>query len=316
MRLWKAPLATQIEGATDELREDARAYCFAHNIVGLGWGLDNLIHHDTDDFHDYRKTVEVNRTRLEKEWGWNVERCLSNHLRFTDSAQEGDLVWSRSTKTGYWVGKLFGGWSYRRADALTKYDINQTRGCAWYAVGDTVDVPGAIINQFGGRGQTFTEIHSGGETLVYLCVRIYSQKSGEEPRVMRPISLSVLDNIAHAELENLVGLYLQAVHGWFIVPSTVKKSTPATEFSMVNSKGEIAGVQVKAGSVGVPTLSALPPDVSRFYIFEASPQFRIEDQADELKPLLSVIQPNDLLQWALSNLQMIPNPIRILLTSE
>ena len=312
MEIWKAALKTEVEGANDALREEARAYCFAQGRVGLGWSLSDLLA-ETAEPSRYLQTVAKNAKMLRDKSKWNLAVCRQNHNRFAHPDRYGDLVWSRSTISGYWIGRICGQWQYGPDPILTKYDLNQWRECHWFNVGDAANVPGAVRNQFAGRGGSFTRMLSGGETLKWLSAQIYRRLSGEQCDVEPPHEVDIIANIGHDDLEDLVGLYLQHARHWWIVPTTVKHATATTECSLKNSDGQTAWVQVKAGKASVPRVLALPPRVDRFFIFEATPQFNVANQPPGLRDRFEVILPDQVLKWANENRQMVPWPVQMLL---
>jgi hypothetical protein len=312
MEIWKAALKTEAAGADDKLREEARAHCFAQRLVGLGWGLRGLLA-ETGEPGQYLETVAGNAEMLRGEWKWNLAVCRQNHRRFAHPDRRGDLVWSRSTISGYWIGKICGPWQYGLDPILTRYDLNQWRACQWFQVGDAANVPGAVRNQFAGPGGSFTRMSRGGETLRWLSAEIYRRLSGERLAIDPPHEWDIMANIGHDDLEDLVGLYLQHEHHWCIVPTTAKHATVTTECSLKNADGQTAWVQVKAAHAAVPRIADLPDGIDRFFIFEARPQFNVANQPTGLQDRLEVVLPNQVLEWANEHRPMLPLPVRMLL---
>jgi hypothetical protein len=82
---------------------------------------------------------------------------------------------------------------------------------------------------------------------------------------------NILGAIGHDDLEDIVGLYLQQAKGWSIVPSTAKKSNPATEFVLRNHEGKRAYLQVKSGKEKFDYKNAIvPEEVDHFFVFYPS----------------------------------------------
>jgi hypothetical protein len=312
MEIWKAALKTEVDGATPELREAARDYCFTNGRIGLGWGVGDLLE-GTALPSDYADAVRANARLLRDEWDWNLNSCLTNHDRFSSPERLGDLVWSRSTVSGYWLGKIVGPWLYDRDPILTGYDLNQWRLCNWFNVGDSANVPGHVRNQFAGRGGSFTRMVAGGETLKWLSAVIYANLSGEAIGINPPQNADVMTNVGHDDLEDVVGLYLQQAKNWYIVPTTAKHSTATSEFTLRNEAGETAWLQVKSGHARMPDVTEIPDGVDRFFVFETTPSFAISAVPTEIRERLEVILPDQLLEWANQHRTMLPQPVRLLL---
>lgn len=263
-QVWKMPLKSRrSDFEKDPAKVDrARTLCFDKGWVGVGWGIDSL--------PDNRTDPDVYERELRK--NYKKRAAISAHRALAHKMRDGDLVWCRAKGDIYWLGRVKGPWKYRSTGRFDEFDLYQIRTCKWVKVGPGDTVPGPVKNAYAGRGSAISRIHREHDAALCASAYIWQKLTGEAiqhiPAGSGKFSLSA---IGHDDLEDLVALYLQAELGWYVVPSTAKRSTPHTEFVLRNAKGKRAYLQVKSGETSVDRDIQIPRDVDIFFIFDLMP---------------------------------------------
>jgi hypothetical protein len=302
-RIWKMP----IKSGREDFEVDpskvsrARAFCFEKGWVGIGWGCDGL-QDDSADASQYEQEV---RTQYADD-----PSGLYAHRAFSNVMQIGDFVWCRARGDIYWLGRIEGAWRYRNIDEFDQFDLYQVRSCRWHKVGTSDTVPGFIKNAYAGRGPAISQIQKERESARHMTLAIWERVTGK-PRKDSPyegkFSLSL---VGHDDLEDLVALYLQAELGWYVVPSTAKRSTPFTEFVLLNSRGERAYVQVKSGRAEI-ALEEVPVEIDTFFIFDLN-----SDKLDVASQRVKRIDPAQLIKFCRKNATFLPQYMQGLVFDE
>ncbi len=155
--------------------------------------------------------------------------------------QKGDLVWYRAKGDIYWLGKVDGSWSYQNTGDFKEFDLYQARKCRWLRVGPADTVPGPVKNAYAGRGNCISQIKRERHSAIPISFAIWEKQTGEVTQHCSFKSVKLpLSVIGHDDFEDLVALYLQSQSGWYLVPSTSKRSSPLTEFVPRNLEGKRA----------------------------------------------------------------------------
>ena len=246
--------------------EKARGFCFAEGWVGIGWGIIGL-NRDLTDHAEYLSVLEdTPESRLQFARKSARAACRS----FAERMKEGDFVWCRAAGDTYWLGRVRGPWTYKHSGDFERYDLYQVRKCKWKCVGASDLVPGPVKNAYAGRGQAISLISREAASAFLSSALTCEFETGEDIGLDRKYPATFpLTAIAHDDLEDIVALYLQIEKGWHIIPSTVKGSTPTTEFVLRNAHGGRAYLQVKAGQTQIEK-AEIPQDVDFFYSFYPS----------------------------------------------
>lgn len=263
--IWKMPLKSRREDfEEDPYKNDrARQFCFDNGWLGIGWECESL----PDNIQDPKEYQQaLLKDRADDHAAYSAHRALAYKM------QKGDLVWCRAKGDIYWLAKVAGLWRYRNTGKFQELDLYQTRKCRWQKVGPGDTVPGPVKNAYAGRGSAISRIRRERDVALYLSVSIWKKLTGETiqhtPTKIAKFSLS---SVGHDDLEDLVALYLQAELGWYLVPSTAKRSNPVTEFVLRNSEGKCAYVQVKSGETRVDQAVEIPTEVDKFFVFDLEP---------------------------------------------
>lgn len=297
-QVWKIPINSMRDDLKNDaaLRDCARRYCFAERWVGIGWGVDGL--DATNEPETYVKALGATEY---------FNNGISAHRALAERMQVNDLVWCRARGDIYWLGRVAGPWQFRNDGEFRELDLHQVRECIWREIGPGDSVPGRVKNAFAGPGSAISQIHA--ESALRLSAYIWRTVTGEAfpdfPLQNEPLTLR---DVGHDDLEDLVALYLQATQGWYVVPSTVKRSTPLTEFVLRNSRGHRAYLQVKSGDTTVDTNVEVPPDVTRFFLFDLS-----EPQDEQLADRLERISVARLTGFMADNRMLLPRFLQQLL---
>jgi hypothetical protein len=281
IQVWKTPLRSQREDFDEEKVQRARSFCFSEGWIGIGWAIDSL----SDDVTDpslYEQAIPKTSE------GYPDGAQLSGHRALAHKVQADDLVWCRTKDDVYWLGRVAGPWRYRNTGDFDDFDLYQVRRSAWQRVGPADKVPGPIKNAYAGRGSAISQIQrervAAARESAFIWQTLTAEVIQDAPDSSSELSLSA---IGHDDLEDLVILYLQAEHGWYVVPSTAKISTPITECVLRNSKGQRAYVQVKSGHTAVDANIDIPPEVDRFFVFDLveGREELASDQFTRIEPL-------------------------------
>ena len=156
----------------------------------------------------------------------------------------GDLCWTRNSAGVYFLGRIMGPWEYLHGADADNHDVHSVRPCDWQKVGPLDEVPGAVERSFG-PSRTIQAVQDA--SAIAYSEFIFAKLRGEP---VRPCfkSIDLFELLSPLDHEDIASLYLQIVHGFVIIPSTVKSSTLAYEWVMYDRKtGRRAAVQVKSG---------------------------------------------------------------------
>jgi hypothetical protein len=229
----------------DSAEVKADAFCIEKGIVGFGWPIKNQT--SFTDHKVYRAAAKRQYvTDLpKKEQNRGYKKAMNALLKTEDN----DLIWTRTRDGRYYVGRVYGPWQYNTSGDHLKADICNYKQCEWVEIGTVSEVIGTIINRFIGRA-TLTQVHS----YTALDFSIYCWNNHKDtktrftfPDWKRPNDL--LELITPEDCEDIVGLYLQHLHGYLIIPSTNKLSTANYEYELLHPEAgkQPAVIQVKQG---------------------------------------------------------------------
>lgn len=275
---------------TDRENHDSdKEYCLEHNLVAIGWGLNNV-----DNVNTYKNLIRNEYTSKGFKSSFN-KICGMNI---------GDYVWTKVDGMDYRLGKII-------SDMFLLPDYKDgrmglTRKCEWRKV-EFNDVPGKILSCFL-VGYTLTGVKMDEDFEKY-CKWLYDGKKPEDK-----IIISNYKNLLHSDdLEDLLGIYLQA-HGdnngekYIIIPSTNKQSTKYIEYELLNSKGEKACVQCKIGNSSVD--SPIFEKFKNYKIFICTLNENKNYDADNVE----VIRVDTLWNWAKEHNYLLPDRIKNYIT--
>jgi hypothetical protein len=159
-----------------------------------------------------------------------------------------DLVWTRDKKGRYFLGRVTGDWYYDTSDENAKANIVNVRKCEWHEIGTVDKIPGKVVNCFIPRA-TVQRIND--NTVKTFSKITYNQKSNSDFKynVDDLSGENIFTLLSPDDCEDALAIYLQVLHGYYLIPSSCKKDTAGYEYALKNKEtGKIAVVQVKSGN--------------------------------------------------------------------
>ena len=229
MAIWRIHLNTEAEQGYDVSK-----FCIENNFVGIGW-LANTTEAASLSLEKYKELI--------KEAGHD-STSWRKAINAMESMAVNDIVWTRNNSSGvYYLGRITDEWRYY---GHKEYDIGSIRKCEWYEVGRLEKVAGTIVNNFIG-GATVQRVYS--DTVERFSKITYNEKSNSDHyEVDKLLKEDIFKLLAWDDCEDVLAIYLQTERGYYLIPSTCKKSAPLYEYELINAKnGKRAGVQVKSG---------------------------------------------------------------------
>lgn len=230
---------------TAELKADD--FCFEKGIVGFGWPIEGQSAFSNHQAYRAAAYAQYVADLPKKDRNGGYKRAMNALLKI----QGNDLIWSRTRDGRYYLGRVYGPWIYNVSGDHLKADICNYKQCEWIEIGTVGEVIGAVTNRFIGRA-TLTQVHS--YPALDFSVHCWNTSTQNKSRLpfpkwnKRPSSL--LEMISPEDCEDIVGIYLQHVCNYVIIPSTNKRDTPAYEFELLprEKNARPAVVQVKQSS--------------------------------------------------------------------
>ncbi len=221
-------------------RADVINYCLANKVAGIGWPVD-VVPQSAEDYELEARSKYGNR-------------CSA--ITFTKKISIGDLIWSRDGKGTYYLGRVFGPWFYCNSTDCIDLDIPNQLSCEWTEIGLDEHVPGKIVACFRSPRalQSIEDVDGSMQDQSAWIFDNYN-KNDESPSRRSGKELtgnSFFKLISSEDCEDIVGLYLQKIKGYCIIPSSCKKDTIGHEFILKHSEGfQTALVQVKQGNISL-----------------------------------------------------------------
>jgi hypothetical protein len=271
LTVWRAKLFSERDDLCDDkLRDQARAYCRSAGVVGVGWGRWTLKAPDGAPLEEVLAEIRS----IE---GWR--RGGDTVRRLAQDAREGDLVWTRDSFGGYWLGRITGPWRFDGSAQASKWDLNNVRDCEWLERSfRDWEVPGAVVRSFTGRSSSFCRVtprDRGGRRVTELIWRQTRDPDLKPPRLApEEVITDLLDPI---DAEDVALLYLQS-RGWLLLPSSRMNDTPLYEATLKHiDDGRLAVLAVKSGGQNPVPVSAVVAEVAdraaEVFVFSTHEQF-------------------------------------------
>jgi hypothetical protein len=234
-------------------------YLLDHDLVAVGWGAGPTDH----SWESYQQVAASD------DWYGEVD----SSVRRMHDASERALVWMRDVAGAYYLARIDGPWRYLNDGTNADLDLWNARPATIKAVGVESRVPGKVANSFI-RGQAFRHIRD--EAALQFTHSLWETLNGQPPSY-KPTLDDVLRTLLGAQdLEDLVAVYLQRVHGYLVLPASRRPDTPAYEYVLRHpDTGEEAVVQVKTGTSPVPRDgTSLPTShVDRVFVFSPTASY-------------------------------------------
>jgi hypothetical protein len=281
--------------------EEQVAHCLDQNLIGIGWGLDDL-----EDGAQLGVVLAAIEARTERGWGARSARIVR---RFGEQAQIGDFVWTRDTRGRYLLCRISGEYRYDVSTAATAVDVHQVRAADWAPTPlNDLDVPGGVIRCFIGTGESFSRVLDlpARRFTLYLWETLHGRKPPKLNVTREEILASYLDP---QDVEDLVYVWLQVARGYLALPRSRQRDMPAYEYTMIHREGgrrAIAQVKTGATPVNLAALaSAAVDEQTDTYAFATS-----ADYVGEESRVTEIITMKTLLQFVRDNETLLPPRVR------
>lgn len=275
---------------------DARRFCIERGILGLGWPVDAPGPLDWAAYEGLGTTTYYNQG--DKGW-WPAVNAIHNRM------QEGDLCWTRDWGGQYYIGRVEGPWEYRATQEYCDADVVNVRACRWVRAGTDDATPGKVLNSFR-ASRTLQAVHD--DTVRFYSKLKFNQAAGEPiydlSHENRQLDLFAL--ISPEDCEDIVGIYLQEVHGYRLIPSTCRHDATKTEF-VLRKRGAKALVQVKQGHVSLDRgeFQFDADDPCEWFLFTTGGYYE-GDEASHIHCL----DPKTMLDFAVDNVSLMSSRVQ------
>lgn len=277
-------------------------YCLDNALVGIGWRIDEL-----PDGSPFEDVYDFIFNKAEKGWG---KRAAYTVRRLATEAIADDFVWTRNLQGRYRLCRITGPYRYVNDADSIRADVHQVRDVEWApdSYNDLL-VPGGVVRNFVGTSSSFQRINDRGSRI--LTPALWEFMNGRPlPRIdIDP--LGVLTGLMDMyDVEDLVYLWLQVERNFLAAPRSRERSTPVYEFTMINRTTKRRGiVQVKTGDTAVDLnhlASAADESIDSFAFATCG------NYDGDPSVVTEVIEPDDLLNFANANRDLLPDRIRAL----
>ncbi len=210
-------------------------FCKSENIIGIGWsGVKSKV----DDWNTLYNTVQ----EVYKDWPKNDITSTFQNINAIREMRKGDLIWTRIGGKGseYYLCKVGEKtWKDRIIEPKhIDHDICQFVSANWVYIGKEDKVPGKVINSFS-TGKTAQRVRD----IEVVSKYIWDLNCNDASLKYNDYSTEKNNNelfwncIESEDLESLVLMYIQFL-GYYIVSTTLKKSSPTTECIMISRDGK------------------------------------------------------------------------------
>lgn len=242
-------------GLYNGIKVNSSAYFISNNCVSCGWGEPALKCKEIiNDFETYKlKWIQT----FSPKWKWGYQGI---HYLF-ESVEKGDYLWTRLNGV-YYVALI-------NTNPIELFNIDlsleaqehdcvvQLRNIKWIKCGTEESVPGSV-STFSRNRKSVIRIDNNESTLNNMtATSIFSD------RVINPNKRNlildrsmILNFLGPSVFEDLIAIWLFDKFGYFVIPSTSKKSTQMYEFVLINGmknkdfqKRRMIYLQAKNGNV-------------------------------------------------------------------
>jgi hypothetical protein len=259
---WKLNIITASDPGADP-----RQLCIHdEKIVGIGWPVYTT--RDTLTSKQYLKQARTEYTKGKS----NMPSAIN---AIVDRMNIDDLVWTRDWQNNYFLGRVTSQWRYEKGGKWKINNIHNARDCEWHRVGEEDKVPWAIVRQFS-RG-TLTQLGEATERMTSFSQATYNKITESTHYKLKNLSRTdLLDYIGAEGCEDIVALYLQVKHNYYLLPSSCKATTKHIEFILIHTSGKKAVVQVKSGDVELDASKYIQKEGDEAFLLTTSGKYKNE----------------------------------------
>lgn len=285
--------------------------CQKKNLIGIGWSRAFQKVHPQSDQEAESLVIQYPEWKLKVLPG--VVRAFAKELK------DGDFVWIHQ-KGKYFLcrvndSKLIYGRDID--DNFIDLDLGHARNADWIEITDDL-VSGTVQRGVIAR-KTFQRINLDKLEQKY-CEQLYvNLKSNAhwKPFIdFSKLSIAIANNPAEKilpilspdDLEDIIAFYLQE-KAWRLIKSTCFRSKPEFEFSMIDSGGNFARVQVKSSSndqLRPIDYQKFTKDGSKVFLFSIAKDPYPGEPVDRVIP----ISHTDIYNWIKANVRCLSLPIK------
>ena len=214
---WPGLWRVNVKSRFSESRQAAIEFILTKSICASGWYSANIPDKTTKEEY-----LSLGNSIWKDDRNWK-----KNSNYFCSRMNKGDLVWIRDLGGNYYLGEITSDFIYRSTQEYKRYDFHMIRSCNWIKVGNESEIPGAVKRSFIVSNVTAPILDE--FAIKYSDYLNHKLNNKKWLPVESKKKLEIIDALDPDSLEDLVALHLY-IKGWFIIPSSCKKSTPYTEF--------------------------------------------------------------------------------------
>lgn len=284
--LWRLHLRPSPKNG--KTHNDVVKYCIDNHIAGIGWPVPGNPQNPVEYEHAAMST-----------YGKHVAS-----IPFAKSPSKGDFIWARDKNGRYYLGLIKGDWFYSYDAVHVDLDIPNQRLCDWVEIGNEEYVPGKIVACFR-PAKTFQPVRD--RLMEEFSTWIYTNR-GQARSDATVFDKSGMTKSAFFKLigaddcEDVVGLYLQKVKSYCLIPSSCKQNTIGYEFVMKHADtGQSAVAQVKQGHVSLD--DRLNDSADHIYLFST------DGIVNSISDKITVLTVDELFDFVLLNRMLLPKRI-------
>jgi hypothetical protein len=282
--LWR--LHIRPDPKNGKTHRDVINYCINNRVAGIGWPV---------------KTNVLSPTEYEREAKSEYGSRVAS-VNFANDPEIGDYIWARDKEGCYYLGCIKGNWYYSNDPIHLELDIPNQRPCEWIRIGNEDNVPGKIVACFR-PARTFQAIRD--SVMENFSTWAFSRRIDGNHLVewlsKQPINaITFFRSIKDDDCEDIVGLYLQKIKGYCLIPSSCKLTTIGHEYILkhpITSRSAV--VQVKQG---VATLDErLLGKADHVFLFSTEGVVATESAN------ITILNANELFNFTCQNKNLLPS---------
>lgn len=271
---------------------DPRRFCLDKNILGVGWKVNQT---GTVEWEDY-----IAEARSEYKHRGRSFTVAINAIK--NRMEIGDLCWTRDHDGTYYLGKITSDWRYENTPENSDADVVNIRSCEWHKVGTVDVVPGKVVNSYI-SGSTVQKVN--GKNIRRYSQFLANKKIEGKGYELEKSTDNFLSLLSSDDCEDLVGLYMQKVYGYMVIPSSCKPDTAAYEYVMKHpDTGKKAVAQVKHGNINLNRNNYKDIDAEIFLLTTGGVYTGTESHG------IYCLDPNVILQFTKDNYKLMSDRVQ------